>query len=82
MNIVLQISAKTYWGYRYYYLIEEFKNTTNENIIKEVKEAMKLFFESNNLLLLKEGIDNLNLHLHRPENIKEGDIIYICDHEH
>lgn len=81
-HIMLQISAKTYWGYRYYYSIEEFNDTLDEDIIFNITFSMKIFFEENNLLELKEGVDKLNLHIHRPSEIKGGDIIYICDHEH
>lgn len=52
---------------------------TSDEIIKEIKIYMKNFFETHNLYILKQGVDNLKLHIH--EDISnDKNIIYLCNH--
>jgi molecular chaperone GrpE (heat shock protein) len=51
---------------------------TNNEIVEQIKKEMISFFKKHNLEELKEGVNNLNLHIHGP--ISFGDIIYVCDH--
>ena len=80
-HITIQISAKTYWGFKNYIDKKLIDYMTYEDIVNETKQKMKQFFEENNLLELKEGIDKLNLHIHNLQGELSGnDIIYLCDH--
>ena len=82
--VAIKISANIYWGYTY--IIERNLITliSKEEIIQLVKYDMEDFFKKHNLLQLKDGVTNLNLHFH--EDIKDTnvdtDTIYLCDHKH
>ena len=52
---------------------------SEKDIIEEMKVFMKTFFKIHNLEELKQGVDNLNLHIHGKITI--GETIYLCDHE-
>jgi hypothetical protein len=75
---ILQISAKIYWGFQVDISKEDISFLTIDEIILHVKNQMKSFFKTHNLLELQEGVDNLNLHIHN-FNIKDP-VIYLCDH--
>jgi len=75
---ILQISAKTYWGFRVDISKEDISFLTIDEIILHVKNQMKSFFKLHNLLELKEGVDNLNLHIHNYDI--QDPVIYLCDH--
>jgi hypothetical protein len=78
-TIIFQISAPIYSGFQYKIPKSNVEFMTSDEIIKEIKIYMKNFFESYNLYILHQGIDNLQLHIH--ENITiDKDIIYVCDH--
>lgn len=79
--ITIQISAKTYSGFKYPIPREYLKNTSDEDLIKEVKQFMKNFFKLHNLYLLEHDVDDLKLHFHESKDT-DKDIIYLCDHEH
>jgi hypothetical protein len=80
-NITIQVSAKIYWGFKHYIDKKRINFMTYEDIVRETKEKMKQFFEENNLLELKEGIDKLNLYIHDlTGELSDNDIIYLCDH--
>lgn len=80
-HITIQISVKTYWGFKNYIDKKLIDYMTYEDIVNETKQKMKQFFEENNLLELKEGIDKLNLHIHNLQGeLSDNDIIYLCDH--
>ncbi len=76
----VQISAKLYAGFQYKIPTDVIKNMKEEDIIQETKTYMKNFFNSHNLYLLSEKIDNLELHCHDTEYDKK--VIYLCDHCH
>jgi len=78
-NITIQISAKTYWGFKHFIDKNKINFMTHDEIIEETKDKMKKFFKDNNLLELKEGIDKLNLHIHDNINDSNNNIIYLCD---
>jgi len=79
--ITVQISAKIYAGFQYKIPKDVIKNMTSEEIVLHTKKYMKNFFETYNLYLLKNGVDELELHFHDdiPYN---RDIIYLCDATH
>jgi hypothetical protein len=51
---------------------------SDKDIIDEIKNFMKTFFNIHNLEELRAGIDNLNLHIHDRPPL--GQTIYVCDH--
>ena len=76
--IIFQISSEIYSGFQYKIPYDICKNMSNEDIIKEIKTNMKHFFTfPHDFYLLRNGIDNLQLHIHddRPFNIDE--IVYV-----
>ena len=75
---ILQISAKIYWGFQVNISKDLLSSMRIDEIISYVKNQMKNFFKTHNLLELQEGIDNLNLHIHNFNN--EDQVIYLCDH--
>ena len=75
---ILQISAKIYWGFQVNISKDLLSSMLIDDIIIYVKNEMKNFFKTHNLLELQEGVDNLNLHIHN-FNIKDP-VIYLCDH--
>ena len=78
--LIVQISAKTYWGFRHY-IPREFSDVmTHNEIIQDTKRKMKEFFQEHNLIELKEGVDRLNLHIHDINETKEYDLVYLCAH--
>ena len=80
--ITIQVSAKTYSGFRHLISKDVIRNMSEKDIIDGVKNEMKRFFSSpHDLYLLKSGIDDLQLHLHDQMPF-ENDIIYLCDHCH
>ena len=80
-NVTIQISSKIYWGFKHYIDKKRINFMIYEDIIIETKQKMKQFFEENNLLELKEGIDKLNLHIHDlVGQLSDNNIIYLCDH--
>jgi hypothetical protein len=74
----IQVSAKTYWGFNIEIPNNKLYLMTNNEIVEQIKKEMISFFKKHNLEELKEGVNNLNLHIHGP--ISFGDIIYVCDH--
>ena len=75
--VTLQISDKIYWGFNIKIERKLLNEMTHEQIIDYAKIKMKEFFNSYNLLALKEGVDNLDLHVHYDEDLN---ILYLCDH--
>lgn len=75
---IIQISAKIYWGFQVNISKDLLRTMKVDDIIIHVKNKMKSFFKTHNLLELQEGVDNLNLHIHN-FNIKDP-VIYLCDH--
>jgi hypothetical protein len=75
----IQVSAKTYWGFNIEIPNNKLVLMTEFDIIEEIKKKMITFFKNHNLEELKEGVNNLNLHIHG--QILTGTTIYVCDHE-
>jgi hypothetical protein len=75
----VQISAPTYWGFNIDFPNNKIIRMSEKDIIEEMKVFMKTFFKIHNLEELKQGVDNLNLHIHGKITI--GETIYLCDHE-
>ena len=78
-NMVFQISSPIYSGFQYIIPKSNIQNMTSDEIIKEIKIYMKNFFETHNLYILKQGVDNLKLHIHE-DITADKNIIYICNH--
>jgi hypothetical protein len=76
---IIQVSAKIYWGFQMQVEKKKLLVTSIKDIIEELKETMKLFFNCHNLIELSEGVDNLNLYIHQ---YMTDPIIYVCDHNH
>jgi len=74
----IQVSAKTYWGFSIYIPNKKLSLMNENEIVEEIKNKMITFFKNHNLEELKEGVNNLNLHIHEP--ISFGQTIYVCDH--
>jgi len=72
----VQISAKIYWGFNIEIPNKRLITMSKQNIIDEMINFMKTFFDIHNLEELKEGVDNLNLHIH--QEIVPGQTIYVC----
>lgn len=80
--MTIKISAKLYTGFEYKIPIDIFNKMTMKEIIIEVKTYMKNFFSHpHNLYMLKEGVDNLDLHMHDDIPFNRP-IIYLCDSTH
>lgn len=79
--ITLQVSAQKYWGYRYKVPMQYALSVTNETLIQELKISMRNFFELHNLLELRDGLKNLNLHIDGCVQHKNT-VIFACDHRH
>jgi len=75
----IQISAKTYWGFSIDIPDRRLVGMNETDIVEEIKSFMKIFFSIHNLEDLKEGIANLNLHIH--QDIVPGKTIYVCSHD-
>ena len=82
MSITIQVSAKYYWGFRCNLSINQIKKMSEEQIVNYVKKEMEIFFKSNNLLDLSDGVKELKLHIHDKINIdefhNENKILYVC----
>ena len=74
----IQVSAKTYWGFNIEIPNNKLALMTDIDIVEEIKKKMIAFFKKHNLEELKEGVNNLNLHIH--DQISAGQTIYVCDH--
>ena len=78
----MQVSAKYYWGFRCNLSINQIKKMSEEQIVNYVKKEMEIFFKSNNLLDLSDGVKELKLHIHDKINIdefhNENKILYVC----
>jgi hypothetical protein len=79
--IIIQVSAKTYWGFQYKVPLIYALNISQESLARETQMYMKNFFDIHNLEELKQGVDNLNLHIHNPI-LSTDKVIYACDHDH
>ena len=75
----VQISAKIYWGFNIKISNNKIIIMSEQEIIEEIKNSMKIFFKIHGLEELKQGIEKLNLHIHDRPAL--GQIIYVCDHE-
>jgi hypothetical protein len=81
-----QLSSDLFWGYKMSIDISRFDNI--QCIIEYVKNDIKTFLLSRNLLCLVEKLDSCRFHIHQPYDMFEhlinyttsNDIIYICDH--
>lgn len=80
-KVIVQISAETYWGFRCVFEKKYYNSQLEVEIVKQVKTQMKAFFHKHNLMILKEGVDKLNLHFHNTIESDDG-IVYLCDHTH
>ena len=79
MSITIQVSAKYYWGFRCFIDIYEITKMSNDEIVDYVKKEMTIFFKSNNLMDLSDGIKTLKLHIHDKINYNNSDeILYVC----
>lgn len=76
---IIQISAETYSGFQYKIPKVTLKTMSDDEIILEVRIAMKNFFKTHNMYLLESGADALKLHFHE-EITTDKDIVYLCDH--
>lgn len=83
---VFQVSSDTFWGFRL--LIDISKFHTISDIVNFVKNDLKTFLMSRNLIVLVEKLESRLFHLHHPYDTyqdllrltNKDDIIYICDH--
>ena len=75
---IVQVSAKIYWGFNIKISNNKLILMSETDIVEEIKESMRRFFKKYNLEELKEGVNELNLHIHGPFDI--GKTIYVCDH--
>jgi hypothetical protein len=75
---ILQISAPIYWGFQHEIPNSRLEGMKDDELVTEVKNAMKTFFHIHNLLELKEGVDKLELHIHQKRI--PGQVIYLCNH--
>jgi hypothetical protein len=79
--VIIQVSSKTYWGFRHEIPWEKIKRMTCDEVIEELKQNMKTVFQRHNLLVLSEGVDELKLHLCTFPSAP-GSTSYACDHPH
>lgn len=77
--ITIQVSAPTYWGYKYQVPRQYALNVDHQNLIQELKTHMKNFFKLHNLMSLSEGVDNLHLHIHQKIEPHHS-VVYACCH--
>jgi hypothetical protein len=75
---IVQVSAKIYWGFNIKISNNKLPLMSEIEIVEEIKDSMRKFFKKYNLEELKEGVNELNLHIHVP--IVLGKTIYVCDH--
>jgi hypothetical protein len=76
--ITIQVLTPVYWGYTYKIHNSRIKYMTHQDIIRELKIDMKVFFHTHNLLELKKGIDNLDLHI--SNTLEPNTVIFACSH--
>lgn len=85
MDITLQISDNIYYGYKYVISMEQYNNIKSSDLFEDIKHDMYLFFEQNNLISLRDGVQHLNMHIHyhHTQHTPPGDeyIIYVCTSE-
>lgn len=83
---VFQVSSDVFWGFRLSIDLSHF--TTVKEIVEFVKQDMKTFLMSRNLVMLVEKLEARSFHIHHPYDTyqdllkltKDDDVIYICDH--
>lgn len=83
---IFQISSQIFWGFQLVIDIEAVNNL--DDVIRIIKDDLKAFLTSGNLLELRDKVDTMKLHVHYPLNTwedivemtAEEDIIYLCDH--
>jgi hypothetical protein len=83
---VFQVSSDTFWGFRL--LIDISKFHSIGDIVNFIKNDLKTFLMSRNLIVLVEKLESRVFHVHHPYDTyqdllkltNEDDIIYICDH--
>lgn len=78
MTTTFQVSTPIYWGFRLEFENSKLDFLSDEEIIREITSTMKGCFASLNLEELREGVDKLNLHVHRPIIINQ--VNFVCDH--
>ena len=78
MSVIVQVSARYYWGFRCFISLDDIKKMSNDDIVNYVKNEMKIFFKSYNLIDLFEGIDDLELHIHDKIDYISDQILYVC----
>jgi hypothetical protein len=79
------ISSELFWGWKS--SLNTSKYNTHEKIIKKVKDDLKEFLNSRNLLELVKKVDEMTLHIHNEMHdiIHEDNPLgpfYLCDHCH
>ena len=80
--ILFQLSCKLYSGFQYKIDINRIDFMTDEEIIDDIKKELKDILSKYNLQILKEGVNNLSLHIHDDFRNTYKNIVYVCDHEH
>lgn len=83
---IFQISSQIFWGFQLVIDVESVNNI--DDVISIIKDDLKAFLTSGNLLELRGQVDMMRLHVHHPFNTWEHilamtcdtDIIYLCDH--
>lgn len=76
INIV--ISAPIYWGFKYNMNKDLYNLISSNETIKYIKKKMLKFFTKYNLLELKDGVKDLDLHIH--DRTPMDNTVYICSH--
>lgn len=75
---IIQVSAGIYWGFQYEIADYRLISMSHKEIILELKDTMKTFFNIYNLKELEEGVNNLHLGFH--QELIPGKVIFACDH--
>jgi len=74
----IEVSAPQYAGFNYQISDDEIPFMIEEDIVSQTKAIMKSFFDYHNLHSLRDGIEDLHLHIH--QNIEPGNTIWVCSH--
>lgn len=86
-SVLFQISHDIYWGFQFRIPSMEFDNLTEGEIIERVittaKAKMTEFFNTHNLLQLRDKVNSLELGMHYNnlrQVINSGNTVFVCGH--
>uniref|UniRef100_A0A6C0CT22 Uncharacterized protein n=1 Tax=viral metagenome TaxID=1070528 RepID=A0A6C0CT22_9ZZZZ len=87
--MIFQLSSKHLWGYRMDLNVDDF--VSFDSLLSCFKNQLVLFCTTHNLMILKDSVQALQLHIHdcltlndlknHIDRLTNERIVYICDHQ-